>query len=181
MNMIMTGRCYRQLEKITRRDRQMHDIIYAELDKIMAYPEIGDHLQDPQFANMHSWHFTHPHSGKLRIIYKISNDKREITVLAVGHRKNVYDDLMRYLGESERMAPSEDMVPRPQQPEPEARPQLSRSQVCCSLCGQVFAADSLLDERRRRHEQYHRRVGRNAITGEVKWLAKDGFQKTRSR
>jgi mRNA interferase RelE/StbE len=54
---------------------------------------------DPYKAGeqLHPAHFWKIRAGDYRAIYEINKDKKEVIVLFVGHRKNVYDNFTKIL------------------------------------------------------------------------------------
>ena len=54
---------------------------------------------DPYKAGeqLHPAHYWKVKTGAYRAIYEINSEKKEVTVLFVGHRKNVYDDFSKII------------------------------------------------------------------------------------
>jgi mRNA interferase RelE/StbE len=54
---------------------------------------------DPYKAGepLHPSHFWKIKAGDYRAIYEINSDKKEVIIIFVGHRKNVYDDFAKIL------------------------------------------------------------------------------------
>lgn len=76
--------CARALRKL---DPQVRRRIRAALDLVATDPERGRPLQ-LSLRGLRSWR-----SGDFRIVYRIVEDRIEVLVLAVGHRREVYDRL----------------------------------------------------------------------------------------
>jgi mRNA interferase RelE/StbE len=72
-------------------DPQIRRRIRAALEELKQEPERGKPLQ-LTLKGLRSWR-----TGDFRIVYRIVEDRIEILVLAVGHRRDVYDRLRRRL------------------------------------------------------------------------------------
>lgn len=60
---------------------------------------LGELTGDPYKAgeSLHPSHYWKIKAGNYRAIYEIFRDKKEVVVIFVGHRKNVYDDFSKIL------------------------------------------------------------------------------------
>jgi mRNA interferase RelE/StbE len=60
---------------------------------------LGELKGDPYKAGepLHPSHFWKIKAGDYRAIYEINSDKKEVIIIFVGHRKNVYDDFAKIL------------------------------------------------------------------------------------
>lgn len=72
-------------------DPQVQRKLKAAIDELATDPERGKPLQFT-LKGLRSWR-----TGDYRIIYRIVADRIEILVLAVGHRRDVYERLRRTL------------------------------------------------------------------------------------
>lgn len=72
-------------------DPQVQRKLKAAIDELATDPERGKPLQFT-LKGLRSWR-----TGDYRIIYRIVVDRIEILVLAVGHRRDVYERLRRTL------------------------------------------------------------------------------------
>jgi mRNA interferase RelE/StbE len=64
-------------------DKTVQERIKEKISKLQEYPEFGVHLKHSDFWKLRI--------GDYRVIYEINNSEKIITVLAVGHRRNIYD------------------------------------------------------------------------------------------
>lgn len=69
-------------------DQQNQEIIKKSLN------EVAD---DPYACGepIHSSDFWKTRTGDYRVIYQIDNNKKEVIVLFIGHRKNIYDNFSK--------------------------------------------------------------------------------------
>jgi mRNA-degrading endonuclease RelE of RelBE toxin-antitoxin system len=74
--------------------RKLDDTNRARMRKAL-----GELKVDPWKAGkqLHPSHFWAVRSGDYRAIYEIDADQNQVTVLFIGHRKNVYDDFSKML------------------------------------------------------------------------------------
>ena len=72
---------------LRRLDPQVQRRIRAALDELAEDPERGKALQ-MTLQGLRSWR-----TGDFRIVYRLVRERIEILVLAVGHRRDVYDRL----------------------------------------------------------------------------------------
>jgi mRNA-degrading endonuclease RelE of RelBE toxin-antitoxin system len=70
-----------------------------EANKARIKKALGELAVDPWKAGkpLHPSHFWAVRSGDYRAIYEIDADQNQVTVLFIGHRKNVYDDFSKML------------------------------------------------------------------------------------
>lgn len=75
----------RALEKI---EKSVKSRIIEKLRELVDYPDkTGKRLKYSDFWSLRI--------GDYRVIYEINEDKNQVIVLYIGHRKNVYDDFSR--------------------------------------------------------------------------------------
>ena len=79
------GRAIRRLDPGIRRR------VLAALQKLQAEPERGKPLQ-LTLKGLRSWR-----TGDYRIVYRVIETRIEILVVALGHRRNVYEKLQKTL------------------------------------------------------------------------------------
>jgi mRNA-degrading endonuclease RelE of RelBE toxin-antitoxin system len=70
-----------------------------EVNKGRVKKALGELASDPykvgeQLIPSHYWKIK---AGDYRAIYEIEKDKKELVIIFLGHRKNVYDDFSRLL------------------------------------------------------------------------------------
>lgn len=71
-------------------DQQNQERIKKALNEVADNPySIGEPL--------HPSDFWKTRTGDYRAIYQIDNNKKEVIVLYIGHRKNIYDDFSKIL------------------------------------------------------------------------------------
>lgn len=75
------ARSIRQLDPLVRRR------VHAAIDRLAEDPERGKPLQ-MTLRGLRSWR-----TGDFRIVYRIFEDRIEVVIVAVGHRREVYDRL----------------------------------------------------------------------------------------
>ena len=78
-------------QAIRRLDPQVRRRVRAALQILAEEPERGKLLQ-LTLRGLRSWR-----TGDYRIIYRIIEDRIEIIVIAIGHRRDVYERLRRQL------------------------------------------------------------------------------------
>jgi mRNA interferase RelE/StbE len=78
----------RSLRKL---DPQVQRRIKAALEELADHPERGKPLQ-MTLQGLRSWR-----TGDFRIVYRVVADRIEVLVLAVGHRRDVYERVRRLL------------------------------------------------------------------------------------
>ena len=76
----------RFLEKM---DTSLRDQIKQSLGELEDSPEKGEHLRHCPFRRLRI--------GDYRAIYEIVEEKNEVIILFIGHRKNVCDDFSKLL------------------------------------------------------------------------------------
>jgi mRNA interferase RelE/StbE len=74
-------------ETLKKMDKQQKIIITEKLRELKYQPEAGKHLKYSEFRRLRI--------GDYRAIYEINEDKKQVIILYIGHRKNVYDDFMK--------------------------------------------------------------------------------------
>ena len=79
------GRAIRKLDPGIRRR------VFAALEKLQAEPERGKPLQ-LTLKGLRSWR-----TGDYRIVYRVIETQIEILVVALGHRRDVYEKLQKTL------------------------------------------------------------------------------------
>lgn len=80
-----SGRSIRKL------DPQVRRRVRKALDELSSNPERGKPLQF-RLKGLRSWR-----TGDFRIVYRVVADRVEVIVIAVGHRRNVYDRIQDIL------------------------------------------------------------------------------------
>ena len=78
----------RSLRKL---DPQVQRRLKAALEELAENPERGKPLQRT-LQGLRSWR-----TGDFRIVYRVLTDRIEILVLAIGHRRDVYERVRRLL------------------------------------------------------------------------------------
>ena len=69
-------------------DEKQKTRITEKLKELKNHPEkSGKHLKYSEFRSLRI--------GDYRAIYEIKTDKKQVTILYIGHRKNVYDDFSK--------------------------------------------------------------------------------------
>ena len=66
-------------------DPQVRSMVRAAIERLVEDPTRGNPLQ-LTLRGLRSWR-----TGDWRIVYRATNEKLEILVIAVGHRREVYD------------------------------------------------------------------------------------------
>lgn len=74
------------LEKL---DKYIKKRIKKKIKKLEKYPKKGKRLRYSRFWSLRI--------GNYRAVYEIKKDEKQVVVLFVGHRKNVYDDFSKML------------------------------------------------------------------------------------
>tara|TARA_B100000315_G_C14191384_1_gene413511 strand:- start:211 stop:468 length:258 start_codon:yes stop_codon:yes gene_type:complete len=69
----------KDIDKIEKKEK---DRILKKIFELKEYPELGKHL-----IGIDLWSLR---IGKYRILYRIENNKLQILVLTIGHRKGIY-------------------------------------------------------------------------------------------
>ncbi len=83
-SVLLTPRAARSLRKL---ERSVGKRIQKSLDELAQNPESGEQLRPSKFWKIRL--------GDYRAIYEIERSQRQVIVLFVGHRKNVYDEFFR--------------------------------------------------------------------------------------
>ena len=81
---------------IRRLDPQIRDQVRGAIDRLKEDPTRGKSLQ-LTLQGLRSWR-----TGDWRIVYRVTRERVEILVVAVGHRREVYDHLRDRLKVQER-------------------------------------------------------------------------------
>ena len=79
------------VRSLRRLDPQVQRRIRAALEELAEDPERGKPLQ-MTLRGLRSWR-----TGDFRIVYRVREDAIEILVLAIGHRRDVYERVRRLL------------------------------------------------------------------------------------
>ena len=91
----MIPKCIKQYKKLTKKDTVLEKITESLIQELKENPYLGEELH----TNFDGWRSIHYHGNKYRIIYKIEQEPfPKIIVLCIGHRKNAYSDLAKFLG-----------------------------------------------------------------------------------
>lgn len=84
---LLDPRAAKALKKL---DEQTKERIKKNLQELAANPyQAGEPLHPSEFWKIKT--------GDYRAIYQIDDNKKEIVILFVGHRKNVYDNLSKVI------------------------------------------------------------------------------------
>ena len=83
----------KSLKKIIRRNRKVETEINKMMENLKATPEAGRELT----SNLYGMRTISSDDNEFRIVYGLNESGRQVTVHAVGHRKNVYNNLARFL------------------------------------------------------------------------------------
>ena len=70
-------------------DDQFKERIKNKLEELKRYPERGKPLKHSHFRSLRI--------GDYRALYEIRRDLKEIVILFIGHRKDVYDDFSKLI------------------------------------------------------------------------------------
>ena len=92
-NLIVLEYSQKKFQKLTKRDNKLRNTVEDILNDLRNNPFQGKKL-NVNFDGCRSIHFL---KNKYRIIYAIFEDKKEILVLEIGHRKDCYSDLAKAL------------------------------------------------------------------------------------
>jgi mRNA interferase RelE/StbE len=74
----------RFLDKV---DKEVRSRIKDKIKVLKQHPEIGKRLNYSDFWSLRI--------GDYRVVYEISKKEKQVIILFIGHRKNVYDDFIR--------------------------------------------------------------------------------------
>ena len=85
--------CQKKYHKIIKRNYKLRETIEKILNELRINPFAGEKLH-VNFDGCRSIHFL---KNKYKIIYQTFEDKKEILVLEIGHRKDCYSDLAKVL------------------------------------------------------------------------------------
>ena len=85
-SVLLTPRAARSLRKL---QRSIGARIVSAMTELEESPEIGEQLRPSRFWKIRV--------GDYRVIYEIDQESNRVTILFVGHRKNVYDEFSRLL------------------------------------------------------------------------------------
>ena len=90
----LTVPCKREFEKLTKKDKVLRKITEKMLDELQLDPYTGEKL----YANFPGWRSIHYLGNKYRIIYQlIEESTTKIIIHCIGHRKNAYSKLAKWL------------------------------------------------------------------------------------
>ena len=90
----LTVPCKREFEKLTKKDKVLRKITEKILDELQLDPYTGEKL----YANFPGWRSKHYLGNKYRIIYQlIEESTTKIIIHCIGHRKNAYSKLAKWL------------------------------------------------------------------------------------
>jgi len=91
----MIPKCIKQYKKLTKKDTVLEKITELLIQQLKENPYLGEELH----INFDGWRSIHYHGNKYRIVYRIDQDTfPKIIILCIGHRKNAYSDLAKFLG-----------------------------------------------------------------------------------
>lgn len=83
-NILLHPKAHMFLDKL---DQEMRKRIRKKMEGLKQYPERGNHLRYSVFWSLRV--------GDYRIIYEIDKKEQKVTILFIGHRKDVYDDFSK--------------------------------------------------------------------------------------
>ena len=90
----LTNPCKREFEKLTKKDKVLRKITEKTLDELQLNPYNGEKL----YANFPGWRSIHYLGNKYRIIYQlIEESTTKIIIHCIGHRKNAYSKLAKWV------------------------------------------------------------------------------------
>jgi mRNA interferase RelE/StbE len=73
---------------LNKMDEQLKKRITEHLKELINHPQkSGKHMKYSEFWSLRI--------GDYRAIYEINTDKKQVTILYIGHRKKVYDDFSK--------------------------------------------------------------------------------------
>lgn len=81
MKIFLSSKADRQLQKLPRR---MHELLVTRIQNLARYPFPPG---NKKLSQREGWRLR---VGDYRILYTVNNRKKEITILSVAHRKEVY-------------------------------------------------------------------------------------------
>lgn len=93
----LSSRCDKSYKKLSKKcDPKLLKSINDYIDQLETNPELGEELSQ-DLKGMRSIHINPFH---YRIVYQVENGNpiSKITIHAIAHRKEVYDELSKYLG-----------------------------------------------------------------------------------
>jgi mRNA interferase RelE/StbE len=67
-------------------DKEVRSRIKDKIKVLKQHPEIGKRLNYSDFWSLRI--------GDYRVVYEISKKEKQVIILFIGHRKNVYDDFI---------------------------------------------------------------------------------------
>ena len=89
-----TDPCMKEFGKLTKKDSKLREITEKIINELRLNPYAGEKL----YANFPGYRSIHFLSNKYRIIYQLVEEtKTKIIIHCVGHRKNVYSKLAKWL------------------------------------------------------------------------------------
>ena len=83
-----TKRFLKDLEKVP---RDIYERVLEAIEEIRFNPYLGKRLSGP-LRDLYSWRI-----GDYRIVYRIDENRKVITLLRFGHRRYIYDRLLTLL------------------------------------------------------------------------------------
>ena len=86
--------CQKKFHKISKRENNLRHTVEKIIEDLKYNPYLGQKLH-VNFNGCRSIHFL---KNKYRIVYQIYEDKGELLILEIGHRKDCYADLAKVLG-----------------------------------------------------------------------------------
>lgn len=89
----MTGYCEKTFKKAAKRNGALERETNEILRFLQKRPEMGSELG----CYLSGFRVIHSHDNQFRIVYQYDRLRKEVTVHAIGHRSNVYEELTRYL------------------------------------------------------------------------------------
>ena len=91
----MIPKCIKQYKKLIKKDSILEKLTEGYIQELKENPYLGEKLR----TNFDGWRSIHYYDNKYRIIYKIEQEPfPKIIILCIGHRKNAYSDLAKFLG-----------------------------------------------------------------------------------
>lgn len=75
------------VKSLNKVDTEIKERIKRKIKELEKYPKRGKHLRYTIFWSLRI--------GNYRVIYEIKKERKQIVILFIGHRKDVYDDFSK--------------------------------------------------------------------------------------
>lgn len=89
----VTQYCEKGFKKTVKRNNTLEKEAKEILLSLQKFPELGVELS----GSLLGFRCVHSHDNQYRVIYQYDKLRKELTVHAIGHRSNAYEELARYL------------------------------------------------------------------------------------